>query len=426
MVVYNFIRHRGGNVAVMFGLAAFPLVFLVGAGIDYAVSARAQSKLNAVADAAALAAIAPPMMAQSDSGATIAARNMFTGQAASVRGLTIDRLDVDVHSASGGARTVSISYAAQVQNAFGKIYHRDTTKIGGAASASASPAPNIDFYMLLDTSPSMAIAATTEGIQTMVEKTPSQNGCAFACHQSNPAEDKLGNSGEIDNYQLAKTLGVRLRIDNVRDAVKGLTTAAQHTMSGNNAKYRMAIYTFDVSFKTISPLNSNLAGVGTAASDIELLEVYKNNCLYWWRCNDDTDTDYDNAMSNIEPIMPRSGNGTNIAGDMPQEVLFLVTDGVEDAVKDGKRVISTMSSGKCQAIKDKGIRIAVLYTTYYPLPTNPFYMDNIDKWQPDIGPNMQSCASPGLFFEVTTDGDISDAMQKLFEKAVSTAPHLTL
>jgi len=34
---------------------------------------------------------------------------------------------------------------------------------------------------------------------------------------------------------------------------------------------------------------------------------------------------------------------------------------------------------------------------------------------------MKSCASPGLYFSITTDGDITTAMQALFEQAVSTA-----
>ena len=41
-----------------------------------------------------------------------------------------------------------------------------------------------------------------------------------------------------------------------------------------------------------------------------------------------------------------------------------------------------------------------------------------------ISPTAQACASPGLFTEVSTDGDISGAMQKLFNAAVMTA-HLT-
>jgi hypothetical protein len=34
---------------------------------------------------------------------------------------------------------------------------------------------------------------------------------------------------------------------------------------------------------------------------------------------------------------------------------------------------------------------------------------------------MQSCASPGLFFQVNVDGDISAAMSALFQSAVKTA-----
>jgi hypothetical protein len=34
---------------------------------------------------------------------------------------------------------------------------------------------------------------------------------------------------------------------------------------------------------------------------------------------------------------------------------------------------------------------------------------------------MQSCASSGLYFKVTTDDDIAAAMQKLFQQAVASA-----
>jgi hypothetical protein len=45
----------------------------------------------------------------------------------------------------------------------------------------------------------------------------------------------------------------------------------------------------------------------------------------------------------------------------------------------------------------------------------------ISPWQPQIATNMQSCASAGLYFKITTDGDIASAMQNLFEQAVTTA-----
>jgi len=81
----------------------------------------------------------------------------------------------------------------------------------------------------------------------------------------------------------------------------------------------------------------------------------------------------------------------------------------------------------CSAIKNRGIRIAVLYTTYYPLPTNTWYVNfdgtgnGIAPYQTQIGTQLQSCASPGLFFQVDTGGDVTAAMAALFTSAVQSA-----
>ena len=75
----------------------------------------------------------------------------------------------------------------------------------------------------------------------------------------------------------------------------------------------------------------------------------------------------------------------------------------------------------CTAIKNRGIRIAFLYTTYYPLPTNSFYNSYVAPFQSQIAADAQNCASQGLFFQVDTGGNISDALQTLFLRAVSTA-----
>ena len=91
---------------------------------------------------------------------------------------------------------------------------------------------------------------------------------------------------------------------------------------------------------------------------------------------------------------------------------------------NGSRVQSLMNTSYCTTIKNRGIRIAVLYTTYLPLPTNSWYNSYIKPFQPNIGSNLQSCASPGLHFQVSTDQDISGALAQLFNIAVETA-HLT-
>jgi hypothetical protein len=126
-------------------------------------------------------------------------------------------------------------------------------------------------------------------------------------------------------------------------------------------------------------------------------------------------------MNGVNTAMPAPGNGSNIVGDKPQEVLFFVTDGVEDENVSGTRQESLMDNGWCTTIKNRGIRIAVLYTEYLPLPTNPWYMSHISSFQPNIGTTLSACASPGLYFKVQTGGDISGALSTLFEEAVQSA-----
>ena len=415
--------HRRGRVAVIFAVALVPLVLMVGVGVDYTSAADRQAQLNAATDAAALAAVTPSMMAQSTSNATTVANNTFNAQASTVNGVT-NAVPTVAITTSGSVRTVTVSFTAKSTNAFAGVLGMASLPLNGTSTSTAGLAPNIDFYLLLDDSPSMAIAATQAGIDTMVNNTSSQGGCAFGCHQSNPGADNLGNPGGIDNYQLSKNLGVTLRIDLVRQAAQNLMTTAQTTENTNAASYRMAIYTFDTKFNTIQTRTSNLTTAKTAAGNINVLQVYKNGWLTSSNNDNDTNTDYDNAMTHINTVMPNPGSGTNTSGDTPQEVMFFVTDGVKDELVSGSRQQSLMDNAWCTTIKNRGIRIAVLYTTYLPLPTNWWYNTYIDPFQSDISDNLQNCASPGLFYEVQTGGDISAAMTSLFQLAVQSA-HLS-
>lgn len=120
--------------------------------------------------------------------------------------------------------------------------------------------------------------------------------------------------------------------------------------------------------------------------------------------------------------------GTGASAGSPEKILFFVSDGVGDAYKPSTCTKKT-TSGRCQepidttqceVLKNKGYRIAVLYTTYLPLPTNDWYKKWISPFQSEIPTRMQSCASPGLYFEVSPSQGIEDAMNALFLKIVST------
>jgi Flp pilus assembly protein TadG len=406
-----------------------PTIGLIGMGVDYSLASMRRAQLSSIADSAALAALTPSLLAQNDAASVAAATTLFNSQIGNVKGIGSVSLTV-TPTDSGLTRTVSVQYQTTSPTLFGGIIGLNAVTLSGTSIASATVPPDIDFYLLLDNSPSMNIAATTAGINTMVQNTQGQGGCAFACHESNPSQDNLGNPGGVDNYTLAAQLSVVTRIQNMATATQSLMSTATSTMAQNNASYRMAIYTFNSQgTTTIQPLTPNMSTAASAAAGIDVLEVYANNWLTSSNMNNDEDTNFESAMSGINGIIPAPGTGT--ANSTPQEVLFIVSDGVDDNTSvscsqplDGARCQQPFNTSMCTTIKNRGIRIAVLYTVYLPLPTNSWYNQWIAPFQSQISPNMQSCASPGLFFSVTTDGDVSAALQQLFLAAVQTA-HLT-
>jgi hypothetical protein len=99
--------------------------------------------------------------------------------------------------------------------------------------------------MMLDTSPSMLLPATSAGLTQMTSAT---GGCAFACHQTSTTSTDPGNTQKVggvyqDYYAVARGLipTVKLRTDLVSDAVSNLTTVAASTATNNGAVYRMGL-----------------------------------------------------------------------------------------------------------------------------------------------------------------------------------------
>jgi Flp pilus assembly protein TadG len=430
------IRRREGGVLVWLAVTATALLLATGLAIDVARAYAVKVRLGAAVDDAALAVASTlnPNINATTRLNTFFYGNFASNQIGTPTSVTMVN-DAVITNAIDVTGTATVPTIFMQLAGFGSITVQAKTQV-------LRRAPNIDFYLLLDSSPSMGIAATQTDINTMVSNTQSQCdsppaggsscGCAFACHETNPAGEShcnasscnqsgTGNPGGEDNYALARNLGVTLRIDLLKQAAQNLTTTATSTATINKAKYRMAVYSFDVNLNTIQTLTNNLTTVNTSAGNIQQLVVYQNNWLTSSNNNSDADTDFDNAFTQINNNMPTPGNGSNVAGDTPQAVLFLVTDGVEDESVGGSRQESVINVANCTAIKNRGIRIAVLYTEYLPLPTNDWYNNHVASYQSNIGPTLQSCASPGLYFMVLTGGDISGALSTLFEQAVESA-----
>ena len=231
------------------------------------------------------------------------------------------------------------------------------------------------------------------------------------------------------------------RIDVLRSATQSLMDTAGATETYSN-QFRMAIYDFGASSKTIGlralfSLSSSLSSAKTAAGLIDLMGVYGNNDAY----TADKDTQFSTVFPAINTAISSPGAGTSAA---PLKYLFFVSDGVADESNAAclktmynktfgnisPRCQSPLNPALCDTLKGRGVKIAVLYTTYLQLPTNTWYMGWIDPFNKgpygpspnsEIAQNMQSCASPGLYFEVSPTQGISDAMNALFKKAVADA-----
>ena len=409
-------RSRSGNLSVLFGLSILPAVLLLGGTADYMLLIEAREQLNSAADAAALASVSRNSMSLSTSNAQTLATKVFDAHLASTKVAGYVKTKTPAVSEANLLRSATYTYVAEVPMSFLGLAGINKVTIDGTSKASSSMPVYMDFYLLLDNTPSMGVAATTAGINTMVANTPDR--CAFACHDTSAYPN--------DYYGLAKKLGVSTRIDVMRSATQQLMDTATSSQLVSS-QFRMAIYTFGAaaqtrSLTTISSLTSNLASAKTAASAIDLMTVPYQNY------DSDMHTDFDGILTSMNTTIPNPGSGSTASS--PQKVLFFVSDGVADAnytttctrpLYANYRCQEPLTVAKCTAIKNRGIKIAVLYTTYLPLPTNSWYMDWIAPFSPQIATNMQACASPGLYFEVSPSGGIADAMNALFKKAIQTA-----
>ncbi len=417
------------NVAVIFAIAIMPILGGVGCAVDYSQAVRLRSKLQAASDAASVGSVGKNSPAYQAAGTaadgTIPvggpdALKIFTANMTGEAGYTLNSSTAAVVKANSTI-TSTVQFSATINTTFMKALGKNAMTVTGTSVSQSTMPVFIDFYLLLDNSPSMGVAATPTDVATMVSHTPDQ--CAFACHDTNDSNNY---------YNLAKSLNVTTRIDVVRSAAQNLMDTAAATQIFSN-QFRMAIYTFGASaasagLTTIASLTSNLSTAKTQAGNIDLMTVAGQNQ------NNDQDTNFTTLIPQMDLAIPTPGPGTSSS---PQKFLFFVSDGVADEANaaclkptSGVRCQSPLNPALCSAMKLRGVKIAVLYTTYLALPSNAWYNQWIAPFNPgpygpsvnsQIATNMNACASPGYYFEVSPTDGISQAMNALFQKAVSNA-----
>ncbi len=408
----RFAGARSGQIALTFALLSIPILFAAGAAVDYGRRNAAKAQLDAAVDAAVLGVIARKTNTI-DLGMLNDVRTQFMADAAKVPGVTITSftpLPVIGTSQVG----LNATYTATVTTTLGNLMNVSRMNIRGQSGSVRNITQYIDFYLLLDNSPSMGLAATANDITRMQNVA---GGCAFACHLLN----SNGTENWNDNYNIAKRNNIKLRIQVLRDAVSNMVDSAKSSMRLTQ-QFRMEMWTFSDIQTRLIQLSNNLDQVKTASSQIDLAYSYQDQR--------DSQTAYERAITRMTSTIPASGTGVTPLD--PIRFLFFVTDGVQDTPIDGtmsnqsagyrinnNRFISPINPATCQAMKDKKIKIGIIYTQYLPLYNNDFYNSFVKPFENRIGPLLSACATDGLYFSVATDGDINQAMQQLFSAALS-------
>lgn len=420
---------------LMFGLLVVPLVLAAGAAVDYTRAATAKRDLQSRSDSAALASsrAAALEMRQCKSGNENSCRSdaKKAGEKAGKAFFAnlvhpVSDLDTDIeltHNATTGAWTAEVSFKGDVPTTLMKVGMIREVEIGGKSSASVNlGVPTyLNFYLLLDNSSSMGIASSQADMQKMISATQGRAiapyddvpNCVFACHQAAYSQVY---------YQTPKAQGVRFRIDDLRDATTALVDTAQKSIRANEYMHiKMGVYTFNQDVQTLAAATSNLPSVSGAVAGLDLPTAADG-------------TEIANAVNWLQGNAV-IGNGTGRSPIKPLEIAFLVSDGVEDGAFTGWQSVNpptgsgpkgsypnatgAISSDACNSLKQKGVTVAVVYTTYVPFPGTWRYDNLVQPFAHKISSSLESCASPGYFFTASEPGDIQNGMQALFEKALN-------
>ena len=182
-------RDRDANVTMIAAVALIPTMFGLGFSIDYARAEMLQSRINAVADAAALTGTDLVYIEQSAAVAKAASTQIFTTQVTDYADFSYapsTQLVVTVSNQGGLnlGRTVYVGWAGQSANMFSGILGMASLSISGSSTAYATQAPYVNFFLVMDKSPSMLLPTTSTGITETQGATA--DTCAFACHQQFP------------------------------------------------------------------------------------------------------------------------------------------------------------------------------------------------------------------------------------------------
>jgi len=454
-----FWRDQRANFAVMFALTAPILIVFVGMGIDYLVGLSFKSRWDTAADAAAIAAVKGAEAYVTANGSNESAAVLSSGAIAAGKAQGYKYFNANAGASeaagtvtpvvnvteSGTAFTATVTYTGTTPSHFGGLVAISNLAVAGSATASAAMPTYINYYIILDTSESMAVGATATDMQNLFSRTEAygnatdgEPGCVLGCHVTTTNND--GTHQTYSNEYLAHNISptITLRIDAAKSAIQDVITQAMD--AGNTGTIQIGLYTMQSYsqgglanpkigpyINTISNPTSDFSTLGNLLGTIDLVSPDPD---YGWGNSAFTDSlDYFNNN-----ILNNAALGTGFTSQTPLNYVFIITDGVQDvqgATCFWQHCTQALNPSLCDQFKAVAT-VGVIYTTYLPFYQNNNSADGYDTlWsgivQPissQIAPNLQSCATSSQYYYEATDGPaLTAAMAALF---TSTSQNLRL
>lgn len=428
----RFARSPRGNFTISFALLLLPLVIGIGVSIDYIRAFNAKDRLQGDLDAAMLATV-KDYNSLTDDQLTTNVSTWLGDQAESsdytVGTISIDRTDYTISSTATG----------NVPTYFMSMFGTAQIPISVTSKALGPGTYYLNVYLLLDTSASEDLAADTAGQTTMRSKI----SCEFGCHTGDT--HTVSGVSYANNNAYATAAAITQRNAVLIKAAKGVI-AAVDAVDPTHKRIKVGVYFLNTTTTQI------LAPTFTTSTAVTALSSTTSTSV--------DGTAFDTSLTAMASLAGASGDGKTAT--TPKKFVMMVTDGVQSKRAWVTRTSSSSSSCTkwygslcigypmstvalnvaplnpdwCNYVKNKGITMSVLYTTYLPIPLDWGYNGTLGATMPSTWSGtvktgtsstttrqaylpiaLEQCASASsLYMEAASSSDITSSMTTLFQK----------
>lgn len=430
--VRKFLANEGGNVSIITAIVLLLVLLVIAVAVNTADLVSQKSKMNHAADAAILAAVkegAQQITSGNVSGwekqAIIAGQESFELNMVNNKKVNGVSLDFNLELADNGMVRGDLLYRAELTSFLSKIIGQDVLPFSQKVSATNSVDQFARVTFLVDVSQSMGIAADNAS-QSELRRSI---GCAFACHY-------VGETGEPASLPIARSMGVKLRIDSLKDAIKTIVTEMDNFDAFDTSRFEVGIYGLSNSAIKLLDPTTDKSKIYDAIDDIELTKLIRNG-----------GSNLDQSLEDVKKYITKPGNGYNPRSRI--SYIVIITDGVENSIEytlnssgypekifdrdfvynapnyyiDEAEQLQSFNAKSCEGLKRDG-HIVMFLNPEYLIPGGSHSRDRFNyikrNLMPKIIENGKKCGtSENLVFSGETEAEIISAAktltQNLFE-----------